>query len=110
MSSQALFDSFLEPAIAPTEVHVCAADVVECRSSHDAMIVQEIYRRPNDTLGFRYIAWVAWRDAGDTPRSHSWHALDTDRALVTDVIDTVRAVADNHAASKGLNLAPWSPL
>ena|SRR6185295_10379059 len=107
MSSHDLFDSFLNPASKPSESHTCAADVVACRASADGLIVQEIYRRPNSFLGFRYLAWVASRDAGNTPRSHAWREVSADEALLTDDNETARQVAEHHAISKRLNLLPW---
>jgi len=107
MSSHTLFGDFLDPVVTPNELHACAADVLACRASADGLVIQEIYRRPNALLGFRYIAWVAWRDAGNTPQSHSWHEVSADEALVTDDEETARRVADHHAAAKGLRLLPW---
>jgi hypothetical protein len=107
MASHALFDAFLDPAVQPNQSHACAVDVVGCRASADGLVVQEIYRRPNALFGFRYLAWVAWRDAGSTPRSHSWHGVDPDQALVTDDYATACEVAERHAVTKGLRFSPW---
>jgi len=107
MPSHALFDFVLDPVVAPQEAHVCAEDAVACRGSADGLVVQEIYRRPNALLGFRYVAWVGWRDAGNTPRSHSWHEVSSGQALVTDDYDAACQVAESDAIAKGLHLSSW---
>lgn len=101
MASHTLFDAFLEPAVAPNESHSCGADVVACRGSADGLVNQEIYRRANGLFGFRYVAWVAWRDAGSTPRDHSWRAIDADQALVTDDYATACQVAEGQRCWQG---------
>ena len=108
MSSHALFDSALAPVETPSEPHTCESDVVSCRSTRNGLVVQEVYRRANGLLGFRYVAWVAWRDAGNVPRSHAWQGISPDEALVTDEYPTVCEVAERHAVSKGLRFPSWS--
>ncbi len=108
MSPHALFDSYLAPVEMPSEPHACESDVVSYRSTENGLVVQEVYRRPNGFLVFRYFAWVAWRDAGNIARSHAWHGISPDEALVTDEYRTACEVAERHAASKGLRFASWS--
>ena len=108
MASHVLIDLFLAPVEPPSESHVCADDVIACRASEDGLVVQEIYRRNDAFLGFRYFAWVAWRDAGNTPRSHSWYEVSPDQALVTDDYSTAVQCAESHATSKGISLSAWT--
>ena len=108
MSSHALFDSGLAPVEMPRDAHVCEPDVVGCRSTVDGLVAQEVYRRPNGLFGFRYFAWVAWRDAADVVRSHTWHRISPDEGFVTDEYPTACEVAQHHAVSKRLEFPPWS--
>jgi hypothetical protein len=106
MASHALIDSFLEPTSEPDAPHDVAADVVAFRVSADRRVIQELYRRPNGLLGFRYFAWVAWRDAGAQVRSHGWFKVEPERALVADNAAVAQEIASEHAISKGLQLPP----
>jgi hypothetical protein len=66
----------------------------------------EVFRRGDASYGFRYQAWVAWRDAGGNARSHAWWQVQSDEGLFTDEYDTACTVAERHAASKGVQLEP----
>jgi hypothetical protein len=107
MSSHALFNPGLAPIETPSEAHVCESGVVACRVTADGFVAQELYRHPNGLFGFRYFAWVAWRDADDEVRSHTWHRMNPDEGLITDVYPTACEVAEHHAVSKGLKFPPW---
>ena len=72
--------------VAPPKNYPPALDTVRLRFVRDTSITQEIFKRPEDTDGFRYCGWVAWSDAGGTIRDHSWHTLPGIEALVTDTV------------------------
>ena len=103
-----LFDDLLIPSEAPDEPHECASDVAACRHSVDKQIFQELFRRLNGTLGFRYIEWVAWRDAGGNVVRNSWYTIDPDQNLIADAVHEAMLTAESHAASKGLTLSEWT--
>ncbi|MBV6415988.1 MAG: hypothetical protein CMLOHMNK_00515 [Steroidobacteraceae bacterium] len=108
MASHVLIDAFLQPTSEPETPHEVAGDVVAFRVSADRCVVQEVYRRPNKLLGFRYFAWVAWRDAGEQVRSHGWFKVEPEHALVADSTAVAQQAAAEHANSKGLQLpASW---
>jgi len=62
---ESLVDDFLKPIIAPTSTFAVTSDLVAYKLSKDKLVSLQLFRRNNQTFGFRYIAWVAWRDAGD---------------------------------------------
>jgi hypothetical protein len=81
-----------------------------CRGTQDGSVVQEIYRRSSASIGFRYFAWVAWRNGGGHIENHGWYQIAPDQALVTDDYSSACEIADRHAKSKGLELSEWSRL
>jgi hypothetical protein len=99
-----LIDPFLTPVIAPERPYSPTEGTVSWRPSVDGMIVLEVFRRTNGFFGFRYQAWVAWRDAGDEVQGHSWWKCEADDAYFADRFDTIREIAELHAQSKGVEL------
>lgn len=79
---------------------------VEWRATADNHVALEIIRRSDQSFGFRYVAWVAWRDAGNEVRSHSWWEVQPDESLFTDELETAREVSLRHARSRGLKFEP----
>src|SRR6185312_6811117 len=70
--------------------------VVAWRYFNHGHYIQEVFRRAEGTYGFRYIAWVAWRDAGGEVREHGWYKLPGIEGLITDTeaVEMAEAVAD----------------
>lgn len=60
-----LIDSFLAPDIA-ADRYTRSPDAVAYQISAEGSIAAEVFSRSDGTLGFRFMAWVAWRDAGAT--------------------------------------------
>jgi len=105
-----LFDNFLAPECAPSSPYTPEEGTIAWRSALDGYIVLEVYRRPNQTYGFRYRAWVAWRDAGGALNGHSWRRTEPE-GLVTDEYETACRLAEEHAQSRGVELEPsWRPV
>ena len=105
--SQTLIDPFMAPEFAPDSPYSPSDGTVAWRTATNGHIVLEVYQRANHTYGFRYTAWVAWRDAGGEARDHSWWQTEPE-GLVTDEYDTACTVAERHAWSKGVELeSPW---
>ena len=97
-----LLDPFWLPEVEPAQPAEPPDDLVEFRAASNAHILVEIFRRPSNTLGFRYRAWVAWRDAGGMVRSHSWHEVQPDEGLLTDDLNVARQTAERHAEAHGI--------
>lgn len=107
--AQSLFDSFLAPVVAPDQPYRPGERTVAWRRCTNGQIVVEVFQRSNDSFGFRYRAWVAWRDAGGEVHSHSWWEKHPEHALFTDELETARTIAEQHASAKGINLEPqWT--
>jgi len=98
-----LVDEFLRPEVEPNIQYEPEQDVVAWRELDHGKVFLEIFKRPNGHFGFRYSAWVAWRDAGDFVRSHSWHRIDPKDYLITDMISEAIELADNNAEKLGLS-------
>jgi len=105
-----LFDSGMAPERVPDEPYTPAAGTIASRAATDGLIVLEVYRRPCQTYGFRYVAWVAWRDAGGQAAGHGWWRTERE-GLVTDEYQTACRVAEEHARANGVDLEPaWRPV
>ena len=103
-----LFDNFLAPECAPSSPYTPEEGTIAWRSALDGYIVLEVYRRPNQTYGFRYRAWVAWRDAGGAVNGHGWWRTEPE-VLVADKYASACTIAERHAASKSLRLeSAWT--
>ena len=72
------------------------------RASEDGSLIAEIFGRSNGTYGYRFNAWVAWRDAGDCVRSHGWLEISSDVELITGRLEEAAAYADQEIAKRGM--------
>jgi len=99
---------FLRPVLDP-EQYVPESDVVAWETLENGRIVLEVFKRTNGTFGFRYNAWVAWRDAGDEVRSHSWFRMNPASNLITDSFPDACNYAVSRANERGLSSeGKWS--
>jgi hypothetical protein len=94
-------DEDLKPLI-PAEPYEPACDVVAWRISSDGCLLAEIYMRSNRTYGYRYNAWVVWRDASAEPRDHGWLDLGAIYGTITDQISVAKLNCDEESAGRGL--------
>jgi len=99
---QLLIDSFLYPEHPPDCPHVPDVNVVSVREASTIPVIAEVYKRSGGTLGFRFQVWVAWRDAGGNPRSHSWHEIAPKESFFTDSLEEAQLRAGLYAASTGI--------
>lgn len=92
----------------PPERLVADARVVSSRPYEHGGVIAEITRRQDDSFGCRLQAWVAWRDAGDNIRSHSWHEI-LQTGVITDSVATAQRLADEYAKERGASPSgPWT--
>jgi hypothetical protein len=98
-----LFDPSMSPQQRPDEPYTPTAHTIAWKPAPDGLIVLEIYRRPGGAYGFRYLAWVAWRDAGGDVRRHTWWQTEPD-GLLTDEYETACTVSEAHARECGVGL------
>jgi hypothetical protein len=103
----AIVADFLKPETPPTQAYEPAANVVSWAELENGKVVLEIFRRGNGSFGYRYQAWVAWRDAGNAVRSHSWHKIEPRSGLITDDVTSARQIAAQGAADDGLSIGEW---
>ncbi|MDM4767191.1 hypothetical protein [Pelomonas sp. SE-A7] len=92
-----LLDDSLQP-VDPPDPYSRASDVISWRKSNDGSLVLEVFRRSSGLIGFRFHAWVGWRDAADEVRAHGWHDVEPSPALVTDDVPEARRLAEVSAA------------
>jgi len=86
------------------ETYAPASDVVAWIFSSERTTVAEVFVRPEGTFGFRYSSWVAWRDAGNAVRSHSWHEFWPPENLLTDSASEAKSRAEAVLASAGVSV------
>lgn len=104
MLTHNLFDSSLQPERLPDCRYALSADVVCVREASDVPVIAEVFERAPGIFGFRFQAWVAWRDAGGQVRGHSWHAIDPKETLFTDDIAEAQLGAGSYSAAAGVAL------
>lgn len=104
MNTHKLFDSFLSPERPPERPYSPDSDVFSIRTANDISAIAEIYESSSGSYGFRFQAWVAWRDAGGVARSHSWYEINAKEALFTDRVAEAQCAADAYAAAIGISL------
>ncbi|WP_230969084.1 hypothetical protein [Nitrogeniibacter aestuarii] len=105
---QTLVGKFMHPVIPPEDEYIPLEHTILYRSNLTKDIVLEIFQRKNNTYGFRYQAWVGWRDAGDNVRSHSWTEIDPGSNIITDSLETIKNEAEANANEKGIDFeAGW---
>ena len=101
---QLLVDEFMKLEVPPTEVYSPLQNTILYKICDKKDIVLEIFRRKDSTFGFRYQAWVGWRDAGINIRNHSWTEIDSGSNIFTDNLEIVKKEAEANAKSKGVVL------
>lgn len=99
----ALVADFLKPVVPPQQQYIPTASVVSWRELDSGEIVLEVFKRDSGSFGYRYQAWVAWRDAANSVRSHSWHEIQPKTALITDSHIEAQRLAAQSAAESGLS-------
>jgi hypothetical protein len=95
----------MAPECAPDSPYMPTDGTTAWRAATEGFIFVEVYQRATQTFGFRYVAWVAWRDAGGEAAGHGWWRTEQE-GLVTDEYETACSVAETHARSKGVDLEP----
>ena len=98
-----LITPFLSPVLA-AEPYEPTRDVVAYQVPVDGLTAAEIFSRPDGSLGFRFAAWVAWRDAGGEAREHGWECIHPERSLFADRLEVAADEAIRHARYFGLQL------
>jgi hypothetical protein len=101
-----IYHPTMAPLLSPQSPYVPQPSVIDYRLNADGSIAQELYRRNNGTLGYRYAAWVNFSDAGGGAH-HMWWSVEPPANLVTDELATARQVAEAHAYDCGVEFAPW---
>jgi len=91
----------MAPVVAP-EVHRPNADVVSLCPMAEAPVLMEIFERRGGSLGVRYVAWIAWTDAGGEIRSHSGLSSAPRDTLITDSLVEAQRHALAFANAHGL--------
>jgi hypothetical protein len=98
-----LFNSFLAPVSVPVPYEP-SADVVAIRAAAKHPVFAEVFARPGGTLGVRFSAWVAWRDAGGDVRSHTWFQIATRTTVFLDSQSDAETYAEGYARGADLEL------
>jgi hypothetical protein len=101
-----IYSTVMSPLISPQTPYVSTSGVIGYRLSDDNAIAQEIYRRSNGTLGYRYVAWVNFSDAGGGAH-HMWWPVEPRSNLVTDDYVTACQVAETDACECDVSFAQW---
>ena len=94
-------DDFVKPEDAPEE-YIHDAEVVAWRELDNGKVILEVFWRTKEALGYRYQAWVAWRDAGNEIRDHSWFLINPRDTLINDSLPVTIALAEDDARTTGL--------
>jgi hypothetical protein len=101
--------SGLKP-VDPASAFVPGSDVAIWRYLNGGMYVQEVFMRSSGGFGFRYLAWVAHRDAGGSVRAHLWQCLTGMDSLVMDTRDATISLAEGDIqARQALPHGDWQP-
>src|SRR5688500_7570975 len=103
-----LVNEWMRPE-SPPELHVPEPRVASSRTYDDGVVIGEVTRRDDGSFGCRFQAWVAWRDAGDNIRSHSWYEI-RQTGVIADSLSTAQKLADEYARESGLSPCggPWT--
>jgi hypothetical protein len=101
-----IFHPDLTPLTSPSRAYSAAADVSSYRVTSDGAVAQELFRRSDESFGFRYRAWVNFADAGGGAH-HTWHEFPPSPSLVTDSVSTARQEAEAHSEQSGLQFESW---
>ena len=83
--------------------------MASARRYESGSVIAEIIRRDVGSFGCRFMAWVAWRDAGDVIRSHTWHEIHRS-GIVADSVVLAQQLADLAAKEYSLTVTgTWVP-
>lgn len=105
---QSLIDEFLAPETGPDSPYQPGADVVSLAAASGVPVIFEIFVRPGNTYGFRYSAWVGWRDAGGSVRNHSWWQAEPQVSILGSVHEA-EAAAQAFASTQGVKgISSWA--
>lgn len=99
-----LVNDFLRPVDTP-EKYAALSDVVAWKATSEGQVIIEIFKRANGTFGYRFNAWVAWRDADDEVRSHDWLQINPQNNLITDTIEKACLYAEKEALRHDLSVS-----
>jgi hypothetical protein len=99
---QTLIDVSMVPESVADTPYCPESDVVLWNRARDSDVVAEVFIRPEGTYGFRYSVWVAWRDAGQTVRSHSWWRVSPSENLFTDSFSDAQSRALSFLVSRNI--------
>ncbi len=103
MKTHTLFDEFLFPENKPTFQSTTENSVYAWSDAQEYPIVFEVFEKDTNIYGFRYQAWIAWRDAGNVVRDHDWRMFEP-QILFTDNPSEAIAAADMYAKVHGVEL------
>ena len=84
------------------EPYVADSQVASSRRYADGGVIAEVTRRGDGTFGCRFLAWVAWRDAGDNIRSHSWYEI-RQTGVIADSVVLAQQLADEYAKESAIS-------
>ncbi len=101
-----IYPKDIEPLIAPERPYTSKADTMLFRHNKERSIFQEIFKRSNNTFGFRFQAWVNYTDAGDNPH-HAWGEFPSQANVIADKIDDVKQIADSYAKESNIIFGDW---
>lgn len=99
-----IIDEFLRPVEKSSSNIEFQADVVSWQLSAEGDIVVQIFRRSSGSFGIGYLAWVAWRDAGDCVQSHSWHPIAPSTTAILASETEAKSYAEHQASTDGIKL------
>ncbi len=101
-----IFHQDLTPLVLPNLEYFSASDTVFVRFNNEGSLIQEIFKRPNGTFGFRYQAWVNYADAGGNP-NHGWGEFLPQSNSVVTSIEEVKEIAEVNAKDAELIFGQW---
>lgn len=104
-----LLDESMRPESEPDQPYEPGKDVASIAVAADLPIIFEVFFRPDQTFGFRYSAWVAWRDAWGNVRSHDWWQAQPRASIVGSVFEA-QVIAMEFAFWHGVSVNDaWAP-
>lgn len=100
---QKIIDEWMIPEELPTEYKPFENTTEWIKSNYNYIFI-EIYTKKDEHYRFRYIAWVAFRDADDNIRDHSWDIIEPNNNYITENIDTIKSLAITHSKQNGITV------
>ena len=97
----------MNPEIEPNKAYISKSDVVIFRMSSNRNIIQEVYSDSNNRYGFRYQAWVAWRDSSKIVRDHNWWETEPEKIIVDNIIDATNCAIEHSKVNSIEYLEDW---